>query len=128
MLLHKFDNGEEKSITFTSHSLASAEKQYSQLEKAIVFGVKHFHQYMHGQWLTILSDHKPLQGLFRETSGFPTLVSACIQHWALTLSAYNYNYEIKQAKFGKHHTHAKPPSTARDSTSCSETVLLMNVQ
>ena len=55
---------EEKLIAFASRSLASAEKQYSQLEKealAIVFGVKHFHQYLYSRPLTILSDHKSLQ-------------------------------------------------------------------
>ena len=41
VLSHKFDYGEEKPIAFASYSLASAEKQYSQLEKealAIVLG------------------------------------------------------------------------------------------
>lgn len=57
VLSHKLDNGEEKPIAYTSRSLAQAEKHYSQLEKeglAIVFGVRHFHQYLYG---TILSDH-----------------------------------------------------------------------
>ena len=53
-------------IAFASHSLAPAEKNYSQIDKealAIVFGVKHFHQYLFGQYFTIKSDHKPLQHL-----------------------------------------------------------------
>ena len=41
------------------------------------------------------SDHKPLKGLFHETSGIPTMASACIQRWALTLSAYNYEIKFK---------------------------------
>jgi len=40
VISHKLSSGEENLIAFVSHSLASAEKQYSQLEKealAIVF-------------------------------------------------------------------------------------------
>ena len=55
---------DEQPITFASHSLAPAEKNYSQIDKetlAIVFGVKHFHQYLFGRKFIIKSDHKPLQ-------------------------------------------------------------------
>ena len=38
VLSHKLDNGEEKPIAFASRSLASAEKQYSQLEKEALAG------------------------------------------------------------------------------------------
>ena len=38
----------------------------------------------------MFSDHKPLQFLFSETRPVPSMASARIQHWALTLSAYNY--------------------------------------
>ena len=44
-------DGSERPITFASRSLATAEKHYSQLDKealAIIFGVKHFHQYDYG--------------------------------------------------------------------------------
>ncbi len=73
------------------------EKQYFQLEKealAIVFGVKRFHQYLFGRQFLIMSDHKPLQGLFQETTGIPTMASARIQRWALPLSAYNYKIQF----------------------------------
>ena len=42
---------------------------------AIIFEVKHFHQYATGQHFTILSDHKPLQ-LLLAAKGVPTLASA----------------------------------------------------
>ena len=61
--------------------VAPAEKHDSQIEKkglVIIFGVKHFHQYLFGRKFTILSDHKPLQSLFKETSGIPSLASARI--------------------------------------------------
>ena len=65
---------------------------------AIVFGVKKFHQYLFGRKFTIYSDHKPLQHIFAESRPIPTLASARIQRWALTLSAYNYDIKYKPGK------------------------------
>ena len=85
VLSHIMEDGSEKPMAFASRSLAAAEK-YSQLDKeglAVVFGVKKFHQYLFGRSFTIKSDHRPLQYLFSETRGIPTLASARIQLWAL---------------------------------------------
>ncbi len=74
--------------------MSIAEKNYSQIEKealAIIFAVKKFHQYLHGRHFTIQSDHKPLKFLFKETNPVPTMASAKIQRWALTLGTYNYS-------------------------------------
>ena len=82
VLSHRYSNEEEKPIAFASRSLGAAEKKYSQLEKeglAIVFGVKKFHHYLYGRRFTILSDHKPLQHIFKETSAIPPLASASFQ-------------------------------------------------
>ncbi len=76
VLSHQMEDGTEKPISFTSRSLAPAEKGYSQLEKealAIVFGVKRFHQYIYGRKFVILSDHKPLEGLLKETKAVPVM-------------------------------------------------------
>ena len=48
--------------------------------------VLRFHQCLFGHEFTIQSDHKPLEGLFKETKGIPM-----IQRWALSLSAYDYH-------------------------------------
>lgn len=57
---------------------------------AVVFAVKSFRQYLYGRAFTIITDHKPLMSLFSEARCIPPLASARIQHWALTLSAYQY--------------------------------------
>ena len=95
---HKFEDGGEKPIAYASRTLAPAEKRYSQLDKeglAIIFGVKRFHQYLVGRHFLIQSDHKPLEHLFKETKGVPTLASARLQRWALTLGAYDYTITYK---------------------------------
>ncbi len=133
VLSHRFPDGEERPITVASRSLGVAEKKYSQLEKeglAIVFGVKKFHQYLCGRQFTILSDHKPLQHIFKETSAIPQLASARIQRWALLLGAYDYKISYKP---GQQHANAdmlsrlpsSPPPTSTPDT--PENVFLLDV-
>ena len=95
---YRVQDGSVIPVTFASRSLAPAEKKYAQLDKevrAIIFGVKKFHQYLSGRKFTIHSDHKPLQHIFDENRPVPTMSSARIQRWALTVSAYNYTIEYK---------------------------------
>ena len=92
------EDGTEQPIAFASRSLSQAERKYSQLDKealAIVFGVKRFHQFLFGRRFTILSDHQPLKYLFGEHRAIPTMASARVQRWALTLSAYDYKIAFK---------------------------------
>ena len=63
---------------------------------AIVYGVKKFHQYLYGRAFTIHTYHRPLQYIFQETGLVPTMASARIQLWALTLEAYNYTIFYKR--------------------------------
>ena len=100
VLSHQIGEGEHP-IAFASCSLAPAETNYSQIDKealAIVFGVKHFHQYLFGWSSTIKSDHKPLQHLLAENKSIPAMASARVQHWALMLSAYNYQVQYVPGK------------------------------
>ncbi|KAK2701689.1 hypothetical protein QYM36_019670 [Artemia franciscana] len=56
----------ENIISFSSRSLNTTEQKYSQIEKelyAIVFGIRHFHQYLYGHSFVVVTDHKPLETL-----------------------------------------------------------------
>ena len=78
VLAHKMSDGSEKPIGFISRTLNQAERGYSQLDKedlAIVFGVKRFHQYLYGRKFEIVTDHKPLLGLFGENKAIPHMAS-----------------------------------------------------
>jgi len=88
----------EKPVAYSSRSLSAAERNYSQLEKeglAIVYGIKKFHNYLFGRKFTLCTNHKPLQSLLNESKAVPTIASACIQRWALTLSMYEYTLKFK---------------------------------
>uniref|UniRef100_A0A8C2FFT4 Gypsy retrotransposon integrase-like protein 1 n=2 Tax=Cyprinus carpio TaxID=7962 RepID=A0A8C2FFT4_CYPCA len=101
VLSHRMGDGSEKPIAFASRTLTKAERGYAQLDKeglAIVFAVKRFHQYLYGRPFTVFTDHKPLMSLFSEHKGIPSMASARIQRWALTLSAYQYRIVYRAGK------------------------------
>lgn len=69
---------DEHPIAYASRSLTSAEFNYPQIEKeatAIRFACKKFHEYIYGKQVTIESDHKPLETIFKKpiTSAPPRL-------------------------------------------------------
>ncbi|KAL5479657.1 hypothetical protein EMCRGX_G023208 [Ephydatia muelleri] len=51
-----------------------------------------------GRKFVVHSDHKPLQFLFKEDKPVPTMASARIQRWALTLSVYDYRIVFRAGK------------------------------
>ena len=101
VLSHRLDDGTEKPISYASRTLSAAERKYSQLDKealAIIFGVKHYHQYLYGREFVILSDHKPLKHIFNASKSTPAMASARIQRWAILLGGYHYRIEYKSGQ------------------------------
>ena len=101
VLLHKLSNGSERPIAFTSRTLSSSERNYSQVKKetlSCVFGIKKFHSYIYGRKFILITDHKPLLTKLHEHRAIPTSTSNRIQHWALiTLSMYDYTISFKSS-------------------------------
>ena len=103
VLSHRFPDGVEKSICYTSRTLAQAETKYSQVEKeglAVihVFGLKRFHKYIYGRQFDINTNHKPFLGLFSERKYMSTMASSRIQRWTITLGAYQCTLCYKPRK------------------------------
>ena len=68
ILSHVMPDGSERPVMYASRTLQQAERNYSQLERealGIVFGIKYFHKYVAGRKFTVVTDHKPLLGIFR---------------------------------------------------------------
>ena len=60
----------------------------------LIFGVRHFHQYLYGRKIVLVTDHKPLLSIFEPKYAIPPLAAACLQRWAVLLSAYSYEVEF----------------------------------
>ena len=131
VLSHIMEDGSERPIAYASRSLTAAERKYAHLDKealAIVFGVKHFHQYIYGRPFVIHSDHKPLMYIFDETKQVPLMASARIQRWALTLGAYDYCIRYKSGSDNNNAdglSRLPLPDIPADVPQPAETVLLM---
>ncbi|KAK2701564.1 hypothetical protein QYM36_019794 [Artemia franciscana] len=57
-------------VAYASHALSKTEQKYSQLEKemyAIVYGCKHFHHYLYGRRVNIITDHHLLETIVRNS-------------------------------------------------------------
>ena len=94
VISHRWPNGTERPIVYASRTLNSSERNYPQVEKealALVFGVKHFQQYVYGRRFTLITDHQPLTTILGPKWGVPSLAAARMQRWALLLSAYTYD-------------------------------------
>lgn len=87
--------GRERPLAFASRSLTPSERNYSQIQKeatAIIFGVKHFHQYLYGRETPFIlkTDHRPLLSIFGKKVGVSIMAASRLQRYAIILSAYNY--------------------------------------
>uniref|UniRef100_A0A5S6QB45 RNA-directed DNA polymerase n=1 Tax=Trichuris muris TaxID=70415 RepID=A0A5S6QB45_TRIMR len=103
VILHRFPDGKEKPIVRASRSLLPAEKNYSQIEEALVlvFAVKKFHRMVHGRRFTLVTDHQPLLAIFGCKKGIPVHTANCLQRWATTLLGYDFVLQYRStSNFG----------------------------
>ena len=76
-------------VAYASRALNSAEHNYAQIEKemlAIVFGTNKFHLYIYGKQVSVETDLKPLERLFKKTLSKAT---QCIQRMMLRVQHYD---------------------------------------
>lgn len=62
------DDGQVHPVAFASHSLTAAECNYgiSELETlAVVWAIFHFHAYLNGQKITVLTDHAAVKPILK---------------------------------------------------------------
>ena len=100
-VLNLIIDGKERPVSFASRTLTSAERKYSQTEKealALIFGLKKFHFYLWGQNFRLVTDHKPLLGLFNNDKPISVMSSGRIQRWSLMLQGYTFTLVHKSGK------------------------------
>ena len=94
VLSQTLSDGSERPVAYASRTLTQAERNYSQFERealAIVFGVRKFHNYLSGMQFTILTEHKPLLGIFGPEKAIPNMASSRMIRWTLILQGYSYD-------------------------------------
>lgn len=97
VLLQFSANNDPLIISFASKALSDVEKRYSQTEKeslALVWAVEHFYYYLAGLKFELVTDHKPLEAIFKPTSKPP----ARIERWLLRQQSYNFKVIYKSGK------------------------------
>ena len=85
-------------VAYASRVLTPVEQRYSQTEKealGIVWGIEHFHLYIYGSHLTLITDHKPLEVIYGNINPKP---SARIERWVLRLQPYSFSVVYKPGK------------------------------
>lgn len=96
-VLIQFDGNDPQIISFASKSLPDVEKRYSQTEKeslALAWSVEKFYYYLAGLEFELVTDHKPLEAIFKPTSKPP----ARIERWLLRLQAFKFKVIYKAGK------------------------------
>ncbi|XP_053954964.1 uncharacterized protein K02A2.6-like [Anastrepha ludens] len=89
--------GEAQVISFASKSLSDTEKRYSQTEKeslALVWAVERYYYYLMGLEFELVTDHKPLETIFKPTSKPP----ARIERWLLRLQPFKFKVIYRPGK------------------------------
>ena len=69
-----------KVISHVSRALSDVESRYSQTERemlAIVWSVEHFHLYVYGAQFTMITDHNPLIGIFKNHKENSSRIERC---------------------------------------------------
>ena len=89
---------EERPVHFASKTLSKTERNYSQLNKealAIMYGIRKFSMYLQGRKFLIVTDHKPLLGIFTPGADIPEDLSPRRTRWAVALAAMDYRLQHK---------------------------------
>ena len=86
-------------MAYASRAMSSCESNYAQIEKellAIVYGCERFNMYTYWAEIEVLSDHKPLESIFKK----PLFkVPPRLQRMRLRLQKYNLKVRYVPGKF-----------------------------
>ena len=94
------DNGEERVISFASKAFSGAEKNWTATEKeafAVVWALQHFHPYVYGRKVRVITDHKALTWLkgIKHPNGK-------LARWIIKLQEYEYTVEHRSGSLMTH--------------------------
>ncbi|GBG87613.1 hypothetical protein CBR_g45765 [Chara braunii] len=98
ILAQKGSDGREHIIEYASRTVPDERRNDSAPQGecyAVVWGIQHFHPYLYGQKLLLVTDHKPLLALKRLTN-----YTGMIGRWAVLLK--EYDFDVIHRKIERH--------------------------
>ncbi|XP_047989292.1 uncharacterized protein K02A2.6-like [Leguminivora glycinivorella] len=101
VLVHTMEDGSERPVMMASRTLQPHERRYGQIDKealAIMFGLSKYHQFLAGRRFCIITDHKPLVGLFNPEKPIPDQIAPRMLRWSLKLNGYSYSIKYRPGK------------------------------
>ncbi|XP_015122715.1 uncharacterized protein K02A2.6-like [Diachasma alloeum] len=101
ILSHVDKNNIEHPVAFSSKTLSATQRNYSQLERealTLIHAVTHYHQYLAGRKFKLITDHKPLLGIFNPNRPTPEIISPKLIRYLNTLRAYEYELEYREGR------------------------------
>ncbi|KHN75002.1 Leucine--tRNA ligase, partial [Toxocara canis] len=105
VIQHRMPNGSVKAVAHASRALTAAEQNYSQIEKeglALTYAVTKFRKMVFGRHFTLLTDYRPLLGIFGSKEDVPKHAAKRLHRWATLLLAYDFTIEYrKTSDFGQ---------------------------
>lgn len=100
ILSQQFPDG-ERPIAYASRQLTAAERRYTVFEiegLAVVWGIRYFHVYLHGNPFTVITDHRALAFLNSSAES----LSDRMQRWVVALQRYNFKVVYRSASEQAH--------------------------
>ena len=89
ILSQKDGHGELNMVAYASKVLSDVDKRYSQTERealSAIWACEHYHLYLYGQPVTVLTDHMPLLGMINKPGA---KLSARVERWVIRLQPYD---------------------------------------
>lgn len=93
--------GREHPVLFASRTLSTAERNYPILHRealAIVFAMEKFYKYVYGKHVSIVTDHKPLEGVLGKRGAKSAVVASRLQRYVIRLSIFDYTIRYVPGK------------------------------
>lgn len=87
-----------KPVAYASRALTETEQRYATIEKetlAVIFALEKFNHYTYGRFVTVRSDHKPLESILKKSI---TCASPRLQRMIMRLQKYNFKVNYEQGK------------------------------
>ncbi|XP_075150579.1 uncharacterized protein LOC142224678 [Haematobia irritans] len=100
VLKHRMPDGAERPIAFYSRTLSKSERNYAQIDRkatALIAAINKFHEYLHGRKFALITDHRPLLGIFRTTKPVLLVISNQMLQRCIFLSAYDFELIYRSA-------------------------------